>query len=192
MESENHFYYQLAKSIQAWLWVETEVYLLYVAIMEGANQHLVSATFNHIQSFDSKLGLLNSCLALTLDSESSEWKTWKQLFNRAGKLNKKRNKIVHEPVIISVEGGKKSIAISPSHFNSLALAKGQTTHKGPVVTPNYKPSGVRVIEDHKLDLPKLRALEETFKNFSYELREFKKSVAHRFKPSRKPSSGLPT
>lgn len=191
MELEDHFYYQLAKSIQAWLWVEAEIYFLYVDLMKGANQHLVSATFNHIQSFDSKLGLLNSCLALILDSESGEWKRWRQLFNRAEKLNKKRNKIVHEPAILSVKGRQRSIAISPSHFNSLALVKKQTTHKGPVVSPTYKPSGVSILEDHKLDLPKLHALEEIFKDFSREMREFRAGVAHRLKASRQRSSEPP-
>lgn len=181
MDQEDEFYCQLARSIQAWLWVEAEVYGLYVDLMQGANKHLVSATFNHIQSFDAKLGLLNSCLALILDGESADWKSWKQLFNRAEKLNKKRNKIVHEPAVLRVEGGHTSIAISPSHFNSLVLVRKQTTHKGPVVSPTYKPSGVRVLEDHKLDLSKLYALEQTFKAFSHELGGFREGIGHLLK-----------
>ena len=177
MDPEDRFYCQLAKSIQAWLWVEAEVYFLYLDFMQGANQHLISVTFNHIQSFDSKLALLNSCFALALDAKSAEWKSWRQLRSRAENLNKKRNKIVHEPAILSVEGNQTSIAISPSHFNSLALVQGKTTHKGPVMTPTYKPSGVRILEDHLLDLQKLRALERTFKDFSRELREFREVVA---------------
>ena len=191
MEPEDIFYSQLAKSIQAWLWVESEVYFLYVAIMQGANQHLVSVTFNHIQSFDSKLRLLNSCFELVLDGKSDEWKTWKLLYPRAETLNKKRNKIVHEPAILSVKGGQTSIAISPSHFNSLALVKGKTTHKGPVITPTYKPSGVRVLEDHTLDLLKLHELEKTFKDFSRELREFREGVAPLLSKSLKQSSEPP-
>jgi hypothetical protein len=176
VDQEEEFYCQLGKSIQAWLWVESEVYGLYVALMQGANKHLVSATFNHIQSFDAKLGLLNSCFALIFDSDSAEWKNWKQLFNRAEKLNKKRNKIVHEPAGLTVEGGRSSMTIGPSHLNSLALVKKQTTHKGPVVTASYQPSAVRLLEDHKLDRSTLQVLERTFKAFSHELSTFRESV----------------
>ncbi|HNP62454.1 MAG TPA: hypothetical protein PKH39_00890, partial [Woeseiaceae bacterium] len=70
MDSEERFYHQLAKSIQAWLWVETETYLLYASIMDGANPHLVSVTFHNIESYDSKLGLINSCLALVFAKDS--------------------------------------------------------------------------------------------------------------------------
>ena len=97
MDPEERFYYQLAKSIQAWLSIEAETFFLYSAIMRGANSHLVSATFHHIQSFDGKLGLVNTCLALILDTDSDEWKTWKNLFNRADKLNKKRLNSVTVP-----------------------------------------------------------------------------------------------
>jgi hypothetical protein len=182
---EEYFYRQLGKSIQAWLWVESEVYFLYSAIMDSANQHLVSVTFNHIQSFDSKVALINSCLALVLERESEKWKQWKSLYNRAKKLNLKRNKIVHEPVIQSVEDGVKSIFISPSHFNALALVKGQTSHTGPVITSEYKPSQAKMLNDHKVNLNQLRKFEGSFKDFSLELSEFKKSIIPLIKEAHK-------
>ncbi len=69
---EDYFYKQLGKSIQAWLWVESEMLLLYKAIMDSANQHLVSVTFNYIQSFDSKVTLIKYCLELVLERDSEK------------------------------------------------------------------------------------------------------------------------
>ncbi len=68
--NEESFFQQLGKSIQAWLWVESEVYFIYAAIMDNANQHLVSVTFNHIESFESKLTLIDRCLKLILKQDS--------------------------------------------------------------------------------------------------------------------------
>lgn len=177
MDQEDIFYSQLAKSIKAWGWVETELYLLYASIMKGANSHLISVTFNHIESFESKIQLLNSCLALMFSRESNEWKEWKFLSNKARKLNAKRNKIVHEPAIISVRNGEESIAISPSYLNALALVKGQTSHNGPVINQDYNPSSAKVTEDHKIDHHKLRKLEKEFKEFSNNLKGYKENIS---------------
>jgi hypothetical protein len=176
VDDEDEFLRQLGQTIQSWLWVEAELYALYALVMRGANSHLVSVTFNNIQSVGAKLGLLNSCLALILPKKEAEWLHWRRLFNKADSLNKKRNKIVHEPMVISVAEGRRSVAIAPSHFNALALVKGQTTHKGVVVTSSYKPSGIKVLADHTVDLRGLRALERTFKDFSHELRAFRQRV----------------
>ena len=169
---EERFYHQLGKSIQMWQWVESQLYFLYSATMHGANAHTISVTFNHIQSFDSKLSLLNSCLALTFERNSENWKKWKSIYNKALKLNKKRNKIVHEPVIYGMEDGVKVTYLSPSHFNALALVKGQTSYSGAVITPEYKPSQAKMLDNHKIDINQLMKIETSFKNFSTEIHEF--------------------
>jgi len=176
--NEESFFQQLGKSIQAWLWVELEVYFIYAAIMDNANQHLVSVTFNHIESFESKLTLIDRCLKLILKQDSEEYKRWKKLRKKAKNLNLKRNKIVHEPVCICMQGSDvKSIYISPSFFNALALVKGHTSHSRPVITAEYKPSQAKVLDEHKVDFFQLRKIESSFKIFSNELSEFKKSIA---------------
>lgn len=178
MDDEDHFHLQLARTIQAWLWIESELYSLYAMLMRGANPHLVSATFNNIQSVDTKLALLNSCFALVFSEDSNERKTWKTLFNKVEKLNKKRNKIVHEPVSVLVSKGTRTISLGPSHFNALALVKGQTTYrKGSVVSAEYDPKKVKLLQEHCLDLHDLTALERTFKSISFELREFYENVS---------------
>ncbi len=175
--NEDYFYQQLGKSIQAWLWVESEMYFLYSAIMDSANQHLVSVTFNHIISFESKITLIDRCLKLILKQDSKEYKQWKKYRKKAKDLNLKRNKIIHEPVVISMQGDDvKSISISPSFFNALALVKGLTSHSGPVITSEYNPSQAKVLDEYKVDLYQLRKIESSFKNFSNELGEFRKSI----------------
>ena len=178
MNDEDYFLLQLAKSTQAWLWIESDLYALYSMLMQGANSHLVSVTFNNIQSVDAKLQLLNSCFSLVFGLGSDELKEWKVLFNKIEKLNKKRNKIVHEPVSILHTKGKQTISLGPSHMNAMALVKGQTTHKGgPVVSDAYDPKGAKLLQDHKMDLRALASLERTFKAASEELRVFREKVS---------------
>ena len=177
MDDEDCFHLQLAKTIQAWLWIEAELYLLYAMLLRGANSHLVSVTFNNIQSVDAKLGLLSSCFALVFAEHSDERKRWKALFSKVEKLNKKRNKVVHEPVSILVSKGQRTVSLGPSHLNAFALVKGQTTHKkNAVVSAEYDPRNAKLLQDHRLDLHGLTVLENTFKSASFELREFREQV----------------
>ena len=173
---ENYFYYQLAKSIQAWLRVEQEIYFIYSEIMEGANPHLISVTFHGIESFESKLVLIDSCLALIFNKDSEDWKRWRSLQNKARKLNGKRNKIVHQPVHVGVSDDVRSVEISPSFFNAQALAKGQTSYNGPVIDPYYKPSLAKIKDDHKIDLEKLSKFEIEFIQFAEDLRKYKNEI----------------
>lgn len=178
MDDEDYFLLQLAKSIQAWLWIESDLYALYAMLMQGANSHLISATFSNIQSVDAKLNMLNSCFALVFGRDSDDLKEWKALFSKIEKLNKKRNKIVHEPMSILHAKGKSTISLGPSHMNAMALVKGQTTHKGgPVVSKAYDPKSVKLLQDHKMDLRALTSLERTFKAASTELRVFREKVS---------------
>jgi len=152
--------------------------MLYAMLMRGANSHLVSATFNNIHSVDAKLELLNSCFMLVFGEDGEEWKKWKSIFKKIEKLNKKRNKIVHEPVSVLVRKGQRTITLGPSHFNALALVKGQTTHmKNAVVSAGYDPKNAKLLQDHCLDFHGLWLLEKTFQSASFELRAFREQVS---------------
>lgn len=179
MEIEDPFLLQLAKAIQTWLWVEGELYSIYAMFMQGANNHMVSATFNNIQSVDAKLVLLNSCFTLVFARDSEDLRSWKMLFQKIEKLNKKRNKLVHEPVSISYEKGvPSSVSLGPSYLNALALVKGQTTHQGaPVVSAEYSPSKVRILQDHRLTQAGVATLERTFRSAAAELRTYREHIA---------------
>jgi PHD/YefM family antitoxin component YafN of YafNO toxin-antitoxin module len=176
VDEQDEFYSQLAKAIQAWGGVETEMYLLYALLMKGANSHLVSVTFHHIESFEAKTQLLDSCLRLLFSRDSDEYKSGKALLNESKKLNKIRNKIVHEPVIIRVRNGVESIAISPSYFNSLALTKGQTTYHGPVIVSTYRPSIAKITDEHKIDIRKLIVIRQQFKDCTLKIRDYKNKI----------------
>lgn len=178
MDTEETFLLQLSKAIQTWLWIEGELYSLYSMFMQGANPHLISVTFNSIHSVDAKLALLNSCFTLAFERGSDDLKTWKTLFGRLTKLNKQRNKIVHEPVSLHyVQGVLSEVKLGPSYSNSLALAKGQTTHQGkPVVSADYNPSKVHILEGHRLTQSGIAALERTFKTAALEMRAYRELV----------------
>ncbi len=178
MEIDDPFLLQLAKAIQTWLWVESELFSLYSMFMQGANGHLVSATFNSIHSVDAKLALLNSCFVLLFERNGEELRTWKSLLGKLNKLNKKRNKLVHEPVSIQYNNGATTVSLGPSYFNALALVKGQTTHQGqPVVSADYSPSKVWILEDRRLTKSDIGALESTFRAIAHEVRAYRESVA---------------
>jgi hypothetical protein len=174
--NENRFYEQLGRTIKKWLWVESEMYYLYFAIMDGANQHSVSVTFHHIESFASKAKLIDNCLALIIERDSGKWKEWRALYNDSLKLNDKRNVLAHEPVITGMENGKEFIVISPSYSNALALVKRKTTHLKPVITSNYKPSQAKLLDQYKIDIIKLSKIEKEFTDFALKLRGFRESI----------------
>lgn len=183
--NEDYFYRQLAKAIKAWNWVEGDFYHLYAAMMKGANTHLISVTFHHIESFEAKLQLLDSCLKLLFDRQANEYKEAKSLLNRSRKLNKKRNQIVHEPVIRSVENGIERFLIHPSFFDARAITKGKTTHTGPVINSGYKPSVVKIKKSHEIEITELHMIEREFKAFSREVNDFRKKVFPTIKGSNK-------
>lgn len=177
MDDEDFFHLQLAKTIQAWLGIESDLYSLYAMLMQGANSHLISATFNSIQSVDAKLYLLNSCFTLVFSRISDDLKEWRSLSRKIEKLNKKRNKIVHEPISILHSKGERTILLGPSHMNAMALVKGQTTHKGePIISAEYNPQEAKLLKDHQMDLRALISLERAFKATSTELSAFREKV----------------
>ena len=178
MDVDDLFLLQLARAIQTWLWVESELFVMYSMFMKGANSHLISATFNSIQSVDAKLALLNSCFVLVFERNSSDLRGWKALQTKIERLNKKRNKLVHEPVSIHHNKGTTTVSLGPSYLNALALVKGQTTHQGkPVVSAEYNPSKVAILDDHRLSQTDVAALERTFRETAHEMRAYRESVA---------------
>lgn len=151
---------------------------MYSMFMQGANSHLVSATFNGIQSVDAKLALLNSCFVLVFERNGDDLQSWKALQSKLEKLNKKRNKLVHEPVSNYYYKGTRTVSLGPSFLNALALVKGQTTHQGqPVISSKYNPSKVWILEGHRLSETGVIALENTFRATAHELRAYRQSVA---------------
>lgn len=181
-ESLKYFYAQLAKSIQAWLGVELEIYFLYALLMNGAHSHLISTSFYHIESFDSKLKLLDSCLKFYLAQDSQPWKDWCSLRTRASKLNLKRNKIVHEPVVISMRDGIENIIVQPSHFDARAIVKGRTSHNGPTINVEFEPSKAKLTDDHKINLEKMYTIEQSFRSLASDIRKY--NAAHKAKLKR--------
>jgi len=181
IDQKEYFYCELGETIQEWGRVELGVYQLYLVIMDGANQHSVSVTFNHIQSFESKVKLIDSCLKLLLDTDSQEFKDWKKYRKEARDLNDKRNIIVHG----SVKFSSKEIFIGPSYFDSLALVKNKTTHKGPVISGDYEPKLAKLEDIHKIYISDLQKFKYKFQKFSDKLEDFRKRIAPLIKEAHK-------
>ena len=130
----------------------------------------------------SRAGLLlsfrGSCFVLVFERNGNDLRGWKALQTKLEKLNKKRNKLVHEPVSILYDKRGTTVSLGPSHFNALALVKGQTTHQGgPVVSAEYKPSKVGILEDHRLSQAAVAVLERTFRETAHEMRAYREVIA---------------
>ena len=171
-DEEDAFFAQLAQTLQSWLGIETEIYLLYSLLMKGANGHLVSLSFHHIQSFNSRMCLLDSCFDLIFYGEQKNKKgrsktplnQWKALSKKAKKLSITRNRIVHWPVHTGMKEGMPFIDISPSFFDATAVIKKTAMNK-----------------DYQFDVLKLYRFSSDFKKLADDLREFRNSEASSIK-----------
>ena len=122
-EIEDAFLLQLGRTLAKWQWVEQASYDLYVHMMKGADKHLISVTWHHIQSFDTRLGLLNSCAHFAVREDFRP--DWKNLRGRLEKASKTRNSIVHSVFGVRVDDGIGAAYLTTSHFDSTAIVRGK-------------------------------------------------------------------
>ena len=158
-KEETKFLKQLGATIQIWLGIEHQIYVIYAGLMKGADKGAVSVTFHHIQSFDSRITMVDKCLKIRLDKEKDKelLKKWGNIKNRTDKLNKQRNEIVHNQLIYAHK--TRELFIHPSIYDASFDAKGT-----PASAQKY--SYDRLIET-----------ETKFAKMVLELREFTQSLA---------------
>ena len=122
LEREREFMEELGRAMTAWRCVEQSLYLLYAALMRGANRHLVSVSFHHHLSFEARVLLVGRCMFFVLSKKQKE--QWKRLRKRLKTLNDIRNELVHSAFII--EGGTDGSqipVIAPSFFDATAIPR---------------------------------------------------------------------
>jgi hypothetical protein len=113
---ESRFFEAVGRCIASWQIVELEAFDLYCAFMEGADSRLISVSFYHIQSFDSRIQLLDRCaLFAVLDEELA--RRWKGIKKDLDSKSQTRNKIVHSMFYRRSEAAGGNIEIAPSVAN---------------------------------------------------------------------------
>ena len=106
IRQERDFMESLGGAITGWQSVEQAVYTIYAHFMHGANVRLVSTSFFHIQSFESRALLTDRCAFFALSDDDLKTR-WRDLYKRLTKQARIRNQIVHFAYIIGIMSRRK-------------------------------------------------------------------------------------
>lgn len=156
-EEVEQFVYHMGRAIAVWQFVETELFYIYAMLMKGANEHLISVTFFHIQSFNSKIQLVKACIKQVVNDESA-LVIWNKIDKELCKQTNVRNQIAHRPVSTTFSDEKIDMVsiLAPSHLDVKKY------------DPNlYKQPGYGLLQS---DLEKA---ETDFRNLAISLRGFR-------------------
>lgn len=159
---EQEFMMNLGQAITEWCTVESACYQIYARLMKGANRHLVSVNFFHIQGFESRLLLLDRCLYFVLGPKASALH-WKPLRKRATAQAAIRNQLAHSTYIIEGRGEAQTPTLAPSFFDATAIVRGRA------MNPDYRIDGSRIKRAHyefKVLAKDLHAFREQIRSIS--------------------------
>ena len=158
LEVEDEFLLQLGKTLAKWQWVEQAAYNLYFFMMKGADPQIVSVNWHHMQSFDTKISLLNACAFFAVPDEYKL--DWQSIHKWLAKAAKARNQIVHSVFGVRHEGGIVTAQLGMSHQDATALTRNRV-HKN-----ELRPEFI-------LDLERLRMHERDFEKLSHKVLWFR-------------------
>ena len=119
LKLEAAFFKALGRAVTSWQRVEAAAYLIYVTMMKCPNPMLVSATFYHIQSFDSRVQLLDRCAHFGVPGALN--KQWADLHKRLTDLSGLRNRLVHFAYVKEGRNNIQTPTLGPSALNALVI-----------------------------------------------------------------------
>ena len=149
---------RLGRAITAWGLIEGVAYDLYSLFMRGANQKLMSVSFFHIQSFESRIQLLDRCAHFAIQDKTTKDR-WKNLRKRITDHAGVRNQLVHSAYIIEGRGEVQIPTLGPSHMDATAIVRGRA------MNPEYR-----------IDAGKLGRIRYDFERLARDFREFKQDL----------------
>lgn len=155
IEGENEFHRNLGDALSSWQRVEGSAYGLFRAMMGKANQTLVSVVFHHIQSFESRVSMLDRCAYFAIQNDDLK-KRWKDLRKRLENNSTNRNRIVHFSAGYTHSPEFTGYSLGPSHFNALYAINDRW--KSP---------------DFRIDSRRLWRMRHDFGKLADDLREFR-------------------
>lgn len=148
-------------SIVAWQSVENSAFRLFASVISSPSDEITSVLFYHIQSFESRVQLLDRIMYYYIKSETikSEWKVLKKELESC---TKERNKIVHYSLSMEKdENGTEVYKVAPSYWDKVAPILGRTPNK-----PN-----------HSLTITYIYALRARFQDLSNRIDTFRLSLS---------------
>lgn len=160
LRREQEFMMRLGEAFTEWQTVEQACYGLYASLMKGANKRLISVTFFHIQSFSSRLLLIDRCYFFELKERPAFAARWKDLRKRATNLSETRNLLAHSAYIIEGKRLVQTPVLGPSHFDATAVVRNRAMNP-----------------DYRIDADKLRQAKYKFGQLGRDLSEFRKDLS---------------
>jgi hypothetical protein len=136
---EDEFMRRMGQAFAAWQSVEQSCYGIYAALMRGADKRLISVTFFHIQSFSSRLLLIDRCIFFAASDERLSAR-WTALRKRAEKAARLRNLVAHSAYVIEGKGLVQTPVLKPSSSDATAIVRKRA------MNPDYR------VDEHKLFL----------------------------------------
>ena len=94
LKAEHSFKHAYGRALTEWQKVESAAYRIFYTLMQDAHPLLISTTWFHIQSFDSRLLLLDRCLQFAM-SETSRKGWWTPIKKEIDAQLAVRNFLVH-------------------------------------------------------------------------------------------------
>lgn len=99
------FFLCYGKTISAWALVEMAIARVYLTVLGepwGSPKHpLIMTAFHQVANWRSRLEMVDSVIAVHDDIPAALRAEWSPIYNKATKLSKRRNSIVHMQVITS-------------------------------------------------------------------------------------------
>lgn len=155
------FQAQYAKTVSTWQHVEEGLYLVYQAITRSARPGAEAAAFYSVQSFRTKLNMIQGAIQLAIYDKTSLLGEWTTLSNRSQKKSERRNEIVHGMIWTEFSETKKDRKI----------------YVGPISTdPRNKISKNPNSQSEPLTLKRLKGYENDFRNLAISLRQFSQRI----------------
>jgi hypothetical protein len=113
------FHMAVGHAVCSWQYVEHNLYRIYARLIQGKDQHAVSAAFHVNLAFHAKLKMVNSAAKFTINNTTTKDR-WKKLNTRLSVLAEKRNQVVHFTEIFDSheENPDKAMKLRPNFLDA--------------------------------------------------------------------------
>ena len=153
LEQERTFFEAVGRAFGIWQHVEMQLFRIYARLVRPESAEVASAAFHSVINFNTRLGMTNAAAHVAL-ADSLALAVWHPLYNRAGRLAKRRNELAHFAVVYGVNPP------TPSEF-------------GPFLQPSvFNVTERATARQKRIDANKIREAGNSFTRLADDLRAF--------------------
>jgi hypothetical protein len=117
---EKAFLEKYARAMLSWQYVEAKLFFLFLALVRGKNDRIVSAAYHSISGFGARIGMITAAINVSL-SPVEEAKEWKSLRKRIEESAGNRNALAHSMALgHQPETGPAALMLKRSIFDTRA------------------------------------------------------------------------